>query len=83
MRTDSPPLPVVYFDQRLGAAHPEHWSKYVFLTSFLMAKSKKRKKSKKFAAKFGKQTGFSSYHQNTGQMFNLEIKHSTCALVQT
>ena len=70
MRTDSPPLPVVYFDQRLGAAHPERWSKFVFLT-FLMAKSYKRTKRKKFVAKFSKQTSFSSYPQNTGQMCTL------------
>ena len=39
---------VVYFDQRLDAAHSKRWSKYAILT-FLMAKSLK---SKKFGAKF-------------------------------
>ena len=35
---------VVYFDQRLGAAHPKRWLKYEFLM-FLTAKSKKIRKN--------------------------------------
>ena len=34
--------PVVYFDQRLGAAHFKRWSKYAILTFFSL-KAEKRK----------------------------------------
>ena len=40
-------LLVVYFDQRLGAAHPKCWLKYAFLTFLTFSTIKSFKKGKK------------------------------------
>ena len=45
---------------------PKRWSKYDFYI-FCAKKLKKNAKSKEFAAKLSKTTGFISLHQNTGQ----------------
>ena len=45
--------PVVYFDQRLGAAHTKCKLKYAFC-----AKNKKNSKSEKFVAEFNKKRFF-------------------------
>ena len=49
---------VVYFDQRLAAAHLKRWSKYAFLNIFNGKKLKKGGKSKKFLAKLSKKMFF-------------------------
>ena len=48
---------VVYFEQHLGAAHSECWSKYAF-SAFVGDKAEKSRKSKKFVAKSNKKIGF-------------------------
>ena len=50
-------LSVVYFDQRLGAAHSKRWLKKSF-SVFFMQKSLKRKK---FSTNFCKKTGFCNF----------------------
>ena len=47
---------VVYLDQRLGAANFNTWSKQAF--SKFLRKTEKRKRSKKFGAKFSKKLVF-------------------------
>ena len=55
---------VVYFKQRLGAAHPKCWLKQSF-SAFFFAKKLKMQKSSKFGVKFCKKIVFLSQHPNT------------------
>ena len=43
---------VVYFNQRMGAAHSKRWSKYAYKMFFVL-KAGKRKKKQENEAKFG------------------------------
>ena len=53
------------FQPAFGAGHPKRWSK----KSFSALICKKAKKSKKFAANFGKKHVFLSLHPNAGRLF--------------
>ena len=49
-------LLIFYYDQRLGAVHPESCSKSSISAFFVLKSFKKFQKSNKFAAKFNKKT---------------------------
>ena len=61
---------VVYFDQRLGAAHFKSWLKSYY-QHFSRRRCEKGEKSKKLAPKFSKKKGFLSLHQNAGRRFKI------------
>ena len=64
-------IDVVYFDQRLGAAHAKPLLKSSF-SAFFVLKSWKKAKSKEFDAKLSKKMVFQSLHQNAGPRFYSE-----------
>ena len=57
---------LVYFDQRLGAAHAKRWSKWSFSAFLLQKKQKKQEICSKFQQK---RLFFLHLHQNAGQLF--------------
>ena len=56
---------VVYFDQRLGAAHSKGWQKYAF-SMFFCLEAEKNAKKEKFAAKIRR---FLRLHQTLADGF--------------
>ena len=71
--------PIVYFDQRMGSLHAVHWLKSFFgiLTSFSIAKKKRRESTKREKNARTKKKGFTSFkvlllnagwHPNAGRL---------------
>ena len=68
---------VVYFNQRLGAAHPKRGLKQSF-SGYFVLKSWKKLKRNKFGAKLSKKCFFLSLHQYAGRLFYSQDKELFC-----